>query len=107
MPSEIELVAQVAARACAAAINTPKSMEFRRRLLDALDQMAELLVRPDGSSYPEQTSDLLRQITICVDIVRHRADSGASNVASIQYSIRELQRLLIQLSGELQNLAGA
>src|SRR5262249_25847219 len=61
MPSEIQLVAQDASKACTAAINHPKSTELRLRLLDALDQIAEL-VRVDDLPDSNRTSELLSQI---------------------------------------------
>jgi hypothetical protein len=97
MLSEIQTVAKVAEKACAAAINHPANIEVRRHLLDILDQMAELL---SSAGYPDRLRNLHRQIGIWADIVRYRLDNTGSAV-SVRRPARNLQRLLSQLVSEL------
>jgi hypothetical protein len=106
MPSEIQMVAKDAEKACAAAVNYPANIEVRRRLFDVLGEMVEL-AHLDNATYSDRLHDLHRQIGIWIDIVRHRIDNATSSTLSLRYAARDLQRLLSQLIDELQEPARA
>src|SRR5262245_46386866 len=103
MPTEIQTVAKVAEKACAAAVNYPANIQVRRNLFEILDQMAELL---NSATDPDRFRNLHRQISIWADIVRYRIDHAGSAV-SIRRPARNLQRLLSQLAGDLHEPVGA
>jgi len=100
MLSELPMVAKAAEKACAAAINYPANIELRSRLMEVLHQVAAL-APPNSATCPDHLHDLFRQIGIWVDIVRYRIDN-AGPAASIRRPARQLQRVLSQLVGELQ-----
>jgi hypothetical protein len=104
--SEIQHIAEVAEKACAAAVNHPRNIDLREDLFDLLGPVAKL-AQVDDTTYSAHLHDLLRQTGVWADIVRHRIDNSrsgmvASPLASIRHPTRDLQNLLCQLVGELQ-----
>ena len=104
--SEIQYIAEVAEKACAAAVNHPRNRDLREDLFDLLGPVAKL-AREDGTTYSAHLHDLLRQTGVWADIVRSRIDNSRSSIessplTSIRHPIRDLQHLLRQLVGELQ-----
>ena len=104
--SEIQLIAVVAEKACAAAVNHPRNKDLREDLFDLLGPVAKL-AQVDGTTYSPHLHDLLRQTGVWADIVRCRIENSrsgivASPLASIRDPARDLQHLLCQLVGELQ-----
>jgi hypothetical protein len=67
--SEIQLIAVVAAKACAAAVNHPRNKDLREDLFDLLGPVAKL-AQVDGTTYSAHLHDLLRQTGVWADIVR-------------------------------------
>jgi hypothetical protein len=106
MLSEIQQIAKVAEKACAAAINHPKNRDLREDLFDVLGPVAKLS-RVDDATSSAHLHDLLRRTGVWAEIVRGRIDNSRSSivatpVASIRYPARDLQHLLSQLVGELE-----
>ena len=104
--SEIEDIAVLAERACAAATNYPNDKELREHLYDAVRPVVDL-GSEDDTAYSAHFFYLLRQTAVWADIVRCRVENSRSGVMStpvgaIQYPTRELRKLLAQLVGELQ-----
>jgi hypothetical protein len=104
--SEIQHIAEVAEKACAAAVNHPRNIGLREDLFDLLGPVAKL-AQVDDTTYSAHLHDLLRQTSVWADIVRCRIDNSrggivASPLASIRHPARDLQFLLCQLVGELQ-----
>ena len=104
--SEIQHIAEVAEKACAAAANHPRNIDLRDELFDLLGPVAKL-AHVDDTTYSAHLHDLLRQTGVWADIVRHRIDSSrsanvASPITSIRQPARDLQHLLGQLVDELQ-----
>ena len=103
--SEIQQIAEVAEKACAAAANHPKNTDLREDLFELLGPVAKL-AQLDDSTYSAHLHDLLRQTGVWADILRHRIDNSrrgieASPLVSIRQPARDLQNLLRQLVGEL------
>jgi hypothetical protein len=104
--SEIQHIAEVAEKACAAAVNYPGNTDLREDLFDLLGPVAKL-AQLDDTTHSAHLHDLLRQTGVWADIVRSRIDnsrsgSESSPLTSIRHPIRDLQHLLRQLVGELQ-----
>ena len=104
--SEIQHIAKAAEKACAAAANHPRNKGLREDLFDLLGPVTKL-AQVDSATYSAHLHDLLRQTGVWADIVRHRIDSlrsgiVASPLTSIRQPARDLQHLLGQLVGELQ-----
>src|ERR1700730_206357 len=104
--SEIQLIAVVAEKACSAAVNHPRNKDLREDLFDLLGPVAKL-AQVDGTTYSPHLHDLLRQTGVWADIVRCRIENSRSGIvatplASIRHPARDLQHLLCQLVGELQ-----
>jgi hypothetical protein len=104
--SEIQHIAEVAEKACAAAANHPRNKDLRDELFDLLGPVARL-ARVDDSTYSAHLHDIIRQTGVLADILRHRLETSrsgivASPLVSITQPARDLQNLLHQLVGELQ-----
>ena len=103
---EIQHIAKAAEKACAAAANYPRNEHLREDLFDLLGPVTKL-AQVDDATYSAHLHDLLRQTGVCADIVRHRIENlrsgtAASPLTSIRHPTRDLQHLLCQLVGELQ-----
>jgi hypothetical protein len=104
--SEIQHMAKAAEKACAAAANHPRNKNLHEDLFDLLGPVTKL-AQVDGATYSAHLHDLLRQTGVCADIVRHRIENLRSGTAAgpltlIRHPARDLQHLLCQLVGELQ-----
>jgi hypothetical protein len=104
--SEIQEIAVPAVRACAAAANHPRKKDLRESLYEALRPVAKLR-SVDDAIYPADFLYLLRQTGVWADIVRCRIENSRTStastpVAAIQYPTRDLQQLLVQLVGALE-----
>jgi hypothetical protein len=104
--SEIQHIAEVAEKACAAAVNYPGNKDLREDLFDLLGPVAEL-AQLDDTTHSAHLHDLLRRTGVWADIVRSRIDNSRSGIessplASTRHPVRDLQHLLRQLVGELQ-----
>jgi hypothetical protein len=104
--SEIEDIAVLAERACAAATNYPNDKELREHLYDAVRAVVDL-GSEDDTAYSAHFFYLLRQTAVWADIVRCRIENSRNSIVStpvesIQYPARDLQQLLVQLVGELK-----
>ena len=104
--SEIEDIAVLAERACAAATNYPNDKELREHLYDAVRPVVDF-GSEDDTAYSAHFFYLLRQTAVWADIVQCREENSRNGVMStpvgaIQYPTRELRKLLAQLVGELQ-----
>jgi hypothetical protein len=102
MASEIMLVARVAEKACAAAVNDPRNADVRVALFNAVAALVDAVGQERTAKHSVHIHYLLRQAGVLVDIVRCRiVNSRNSNTATtaslIQYPTRELQQLLSQL----------
>ena len=107
--SDIEDIAVLAERACAAATNYPNDKELREHLYDAVRPVVDL-GSEDDTAYSAHFFYLLRQTAVWADIVRCRIENSRNGVMStpvesIQYPTRELRKLLAQLVGELQQFS--
>ena len=101
--SEIEDIAVLAERACAAATNYPNDKELREHLYDAVRPVVDL-GSEDDATYSTHFYYLLRQTAVWADIVRCRIENSrvaSTPVAAIQHPARDLQQLLARLVDEL------
>jgi hypothetical protein len=104
--SEIEDIAVLAERACAAATNYPNDKELRERLYDAVRPVVDL-GSEDDTTHSAHFFYLLRQTAVWSGIVRCRIENSripamSTTVESIQYATRDLHKLLARLVSELQ-----
>ena len=107
--SEIEDIAVLAERACAAATNYPNDKELREHLYDAVRPVVDLRSE-DDTTHSAHFFNLLQQTAVWADIVRCRIENSRNDVMSIpvesiQYPTRELRKLLAQLVVELQQFS--
>jgi hypothetical protein len=108
--SEIEDIAVLAERACAAATNYPNDKELREHLYDSVRPVVDF-GSEDDTTYSADFFYLLRQTAVWADIVRCRIENSrtstmSTTVESIQYPTRDLRKLLARLIGELQSSMG-
>jgi hypothetical protein len=101
--AEIQQIAQVAERACKAVINHPKNERLKVDLFDVLAPLTKL-AQADDPAYAGHLRDLVQQAGVRADIVRSRINDARPNVvgASIGRPARDLQQLLSQLIGEVE-----
>jgi hypothetical protein len=104
--AETQQIAQVAERACKAVINHPKNERLQVDLFDVLAPLTKL-AQADDTAYAGHLHDLVQQAGVRADIVRNRINDARPNVvdgsaASIGRPARDLQQLLSQLIGELE-----
>ena len=104
--SEIEDIAVLAERACAAATNYPNDKELRERLYEAVRPVVDL-ASEDDTTHSAHFFYLLRQTAVWAGIVRCRIENSrtgtmSTTVESIQYATRDLHKLLARLVSELQ-----
>jgi hypothetical protein len=109
MLSEIQQVAEVAEKACAATINHPRNIDLREDLFGVLRDVVQLARAADATP-SAHLSDLLRQTSVWADIVRcrieiSRIDPMATPSALIRYPASDLKQLLSQLIGEVEHLS--
>ena len=108
--SEIEDIAVLAERACAAATNYPNDKELREHLYDAVSPVVDLKSE-DDTTHSAHFFNLLQQTAVWADIVRCRIENSRSgdistSVESIRFPTRDLRKLLARLIGELQSITG-
>ena len=104
--SEIEDIAVLAERACAAATNYPNDKELREHLYDSVRPVVDF-GSEDDTTYSADFIYLLRQTAVWADIVRCRIENSrtptmSTTVESVQYATRDLHKLLARLVSELQ-----
>jgi hypothetical protein len=104
--SEIQDIAVLAERACAAAANYPNDEELREHLYNAVWPVVNL-GSEDDATYSAHFFYLLRQTAVWADIVRCRIENSRNSIVStpvesIQYPARDLRQLLARLVGELK-----
>src|SRR6266566_5124400 len=106
MLSDIQLIAKVAEKACAAAINHPNNKDVREHLFDTLGAVIDPAFVESSAPQLAHLHGLLRRACVGADTVRFRIDNSrhsrmAASTASSRYPARDLQQLLSQLIGEL------
>ena len=104
--SEIEDIALLAERACAAATNYPNDKELREHLYDAVSPVVDLKSE-DDTTHSAHFFNLLQQTAVWADIVRCRIENSRNgvmptSVESIRFPTRDLRKLLARLIDELQ-----
>ena len=107
MPSEIEQIARVAEKACAAAVNHPRNADVRADLFNALGAVVDAVFGESAATHSARLHDLLPQTGVWANIVRCRIDNSRNSksptsAALIQYPARDLLQLLSQLLAELE-----
>jgi hypothetical protein len=107
MASEIILIAKVAEKAFATAVNDPSNLDARAGLLNAVGASVDAAGQVTGANCSADIQYLLRLAAVLGNIVRSRiVDSRNSKTATtaslIQYPSREFQRLLSQLLDALE-----
>ena len=108
--SEIEDIAVLAERACAAATNYPNDKELREHLYDAVSAVVDLKSE-DDTTHSAHFFNLLQQTAVWAEIVRCRIENSrngdmSTSVESIRFPTRDLRKLLARLIGELQSSTG-
>ena len=111
MASEIILIAKVAEKACATAVNDPSNLDARAGLLNAVGAFVDAAGQMAGAKCSADIQYLLRLAAVLGNTVRSRiVDSRNSKTATtaslIQYPSLELWQLLSTLRDALGPSAG-
>lgn len=107
--SEVEAVLREAEQACAAVLERPADSVAREKLRSYLATIAAPTVAPGRDARSGSILGLPRQVSIMADIVRGRIERIRSKrrsdhvaIASLEHSVRDLQRILADLIDGLE-----